>query len=113
MVMERRTKSSSSSSSSSSSGSNGKESHFVKTYRFSSREDEQRLASLRKEEEGREGGGMRQLIVDLCRQFYELGWVTGTGGSISIRHGNRVYMTPSGVQKERILPEELYVLDMR
>jgi ribulose-5-phosphate 4-epimerase/fuculose-1-phosphate aldolase len=31
----------------------------------------------------------------------------------SIRHGNRVYMTPSGVQKERILPEELYVLDMR
>jgi len=114
VVLERRTKSSSSSTSgSSSSTSNGKESHFVKIYRFSSRDDEQRLASLRKEEAGKEGGGMQQLIVDLCRQFYELGWVTGTGGSISIRHGNRVYMTPSGVQKERILPEELYVLDMR
>jgi hypothetical protein len=24
----------------------------------------------------------RELIVELCRQFYELGWVTGTGGSI-------------------------------
>ena len=53
-----------------------------------------------------------ELIVNLCKQFYELGWVTGTGGSISIRYGNRVYMTPSGVQKERMLPEELYVLDM-
>jgi len=27
------------------------------------------------------------LIVDLCRQFYHLGWVTGTGGGISIRDG--------------------------
>lgn len=25
------------------------------------------------------------LIPELCRQFYHLGWVTGTGGGISIR----------------------------
>lgn len=27
------------------------------------------------------------LIPELCRQFYNLGWVTGTGGGISIRKG--------------------------
>lgn len=27
------------------------------------------------------------LICDLCRNFYRLGWVTGTGGGISIRDG--------------------------
>lgn len=54
----------------------------------------------------------RELICQLCRQFYEAGWVTGTGGSISIRYGNRIYMTPSGVQKERIQPDELYLLDI-
>ena len=54
----------------------------------------------------------RELVCELCRQFFDEGWVTGTGGSISIRYGNRIYMTPSGVQKERILPDELYVLDI-
>lgn len=27
------------------------------------------------------------LIPELCRLFYNLGWVTGTGGGISIRKG--------------------------
>lgn len=27
------------------------------------------------------------LIPELCRLFYKLGWVTGTGGGISIRNG--------------------------
>ena len=27
------------------------------------------------------------LIPELCRLFYNLGWVTGTGGGISIRNG--------------------------
>lgn len=53
----------------------------------------------------------RELTCELCRQFYECGWVTGTGGSISIRYGSRIYMTPSGVQKERIQPEEVFLMD--
>jgi methylthioribulose 1-phosphate dehydratase/enolase-phosphatase E1 len=56
---------------------------------------------------------VRELTCELCRQFFQAGWVTGTGGSISIRHGNRIYMTPSGVQKERLVPNELYVLDIK
>ncbi|WVF67114.1 methylthioribulose-1-phosphate dehydratase [Kwoniella sp. CBS 6097] len=50
------------------------------------------------------------LICDLCREFYKLGWVTGTGGGISIRKGEHVYLAPSGVQKERIKPEHIFVL---
>lgn len=54
---------------------------------------------------------IRELVCQLCRQFYDLGWVSGTGGGISIREGERIYMAPSGIQKERIEPEDLYVLD--
>ncbi|KAJ7213947.1 Methylthioribulose-1-phosphate dehydratase [Mycena pura] len=50
------------------------------------------------------------LIPELCRNFYQLGWVTGTGGGISIRVGDKVYIAPSGVQKERMLPEHIFVL---
>ncbi|KAL5482732.1 MDE1 [Sanghuangporus weigelae] len=50
------------------------------------------------------------LIPELCRQFYHLGWVTGTGGGITIRQGDIVYIAPSGVQKERIEPLHIFVL---
>ncbi|XP_037810739.1 probable methylthioribulose-1-phosphate dehydratase [Lucilia sericata] len=53
----------------------------------------------------------RKLIPALCQQFYHLGWVTGTGGGISIKLNNEIYIAPSGVQKERILPEDLFVQD--
>jgi len=52
-----------------------------------------------------------RLIVELCRQMYGLGWATGTGGGISIRQDGRVYMAPSGVQKERLQEADIYVLD--
>ena len=29
----------------------------------------------------------RNLIPELCKQFYHLDWVTGTGGGISIKYG--------------------------
>jgi len=51
------------------------------------------------------------LICELCRQFYDQGWVSGTGGGISIRSGERVYLAPSGVPKERIQPNDLFVLN--
>ncbi|KAL8166210.1 hypothetical protein V2J09_007709 [Rumex salicifolius] len=58
------------------------------------------------------------LIADLCRQFYTLGRVAGTGGSIAMRvHDDSipkpqqiVVMSPSGVQKERMEAEDMYVL---
>lgn len=53
------------------------------------------------------------LIPELCRGFYKLGWVTGTGGGISIRDGENVYLAPSGVQKEKIEPEDIFVLTFK
>jgi len=54
----------------------------------------------------------RNLIPELCRLFYQHGWVTGTGGGISIKCGDEIYIAPSGVQKERIKPEDLFVQDL-
>lgn len=51
------------------------------------------------------------LICTLCRNFYSLGWVTGTGGGTSIVHGPHIYIAPSGVQKELMKPSNMFVLD--
>lgn len=55
-----------------------------------------------------EGSRVREtkaLISELCRQFYHLGWVSGTGGSITIKvHDDSIpkpqqliVMSPSGI----------------
>jgi len=50
------------------------------------------------------------LVCELARSFYELGWASGTGGGICIREGDRVVMAPSGVQKERMRPEQMFTM---
>jgi methylthioribulose-1-phosphate dehydratase len=50
------------------------------------------------------------LICELARSFYALGWVSGTGGGICIRDGDCVVVAPSGVQKERMRPEQMFTL---
>lgn len=53
----------------------------------------------------------RVLIPELCSKFYKLGWVSGTGGGISMRYDGDIYVAPSGVQKDRIEPHQLFVLN--
>ena len=53
----------------------------------------------------------RELVCELCRHMYQLGWASGTGGGISLKEEGRIYMAPSGVQKERLLPENIFVLN--
>ncbi|KFZ14967.1 hypothetical protein V501_02955 [Pseudogymnoascus sp. VKM F-4519 (FW-2642)] len=53
------------------------------------------------------------LIPELCAKFWHLGWVTGTGGGASIRQDDLVYLAPSGVQKELMKPEDIYVLSLK
>ncbi|KAL8987826.1 MAG: hypothetical protein Q9177_003011 [Variospora cf. flavescens] len=50
-------------------------------------------------------------ICALCRNFYTLGWVTGTGGGVSIKHGPHIFIAPSGVQKELMQPGDMFVME--
>lgn len=44
--------------------------------------------------------------------MYHLGWVTGTGGGISIKLDDEIYIAPSGVQKERMQLDDIFIQNM-
>lgn len=57
------------------------------------------------------------LICELGRLFYTNNWLTGTGGGISIRdldgpNPNVVFISPSGIQKERLTPREMFAVEL-
>lgn len=60
----------------------------------------------------RAGDDPRAVVCELCRRFHRLGWASGTGGGISVRDGDRAYVAPSGVHKELVRPEDLFVVDL-
>ena len=67
-----------------------------------------------------QGQAVRALISQLCERFYQMGWATGTGGGVSIRVGGdkegqpwRVFVAPSGIQKEDMIGEDIYELVSR
>jgi methylthioribulose-1-phosphate dehydratase len=51
-----------------------------------------------------------ELICQLAKGFYDLGWASGTGGGICLRDGEQVVVAPSAVQKERMRPDDMFVL---
>ena len=66
---------------------------------------------------------VRCLISQLSEKFYGVGWATGTSGGISIRirpnekksnndDSWRVFVTPSGIQKEDMIGDDIYELDI-
>jgi methylthioribulose-1-phosphate dehydratase len=54
---------------------------------------------------------MRTLLCELLRAFYDRGWVSGSGGGICGVHDGRLLVAPTGVHKERVRPEDLFVVD--
>jgi len=71
------------------------------------------------EDSSSEALAVRSLIAQLCEQFYRFGWATGTGGGVSIRVGGpaenrpwRVFVAPSGIQKEDMIGDDVFELDM-
>ncbi|MCI0526277.1 MAG: methylthioribulose 1-phosphate dehydratase [Nitrospira sp.] len=56
----------------------------------------------------------RRLLCELLRLFYEKGWVSGTGGGIcTVVEKPDVLMAPTGVHKERVTPQDLFVVNAR
>jgi len=55
----------------------------------------------------------KAIICHLLREFYRLGWCTGSGGGISIRESDEsIWMAPSGVHKEFVQEEDLFNCDI-
>ena len=52
----------------------------------------------------------KTIICQLCSNFYDLGWVTGSGGGMSIKVDDVVYVAPSGVQKEDLIVNDVFTL---
>ena len=50
----------------------------------------------------------RNIMVSLCKEFHQLGWMTGTGGAISMRRGEDIFITPSGVLKENVKEDDIF-----
>jgi len=62
---------------------------------------------------------VRCLLAQLCEQLYRNGWATGTAGGVSIRVGGptenrpwRVFVAPSGIQKEDMVGDDVFEMDM-
>jgi methylthioribulose-1-phosphate dehydratase len=54
----------------------------------------------------------RELLVELLGVFYTRNWVSGTGGGIcGPAGGGRLLIAPTGVHKERVRPDEFFVVD--
>jgi len=51
-------------------------------------------------------------LCDTSRGCYARGWVPATSGNFSIRSGDRVFITASGLNKGKLTPEDLLEIDM-
>jgi methylthioribulose-1-phosphate dehydratase len=55
----------------------------------------------------------RELLVELLRDFYRRDWVSGTGGGIcGPSDDGHLLVAPTGVHKERVQPQDLFVIDV-
>jgi L-fuculose-phosphate aldolase len=54
----------------------------------------------------------RQEIVRVCHLMWEKGYVAATDGNVSMRLGDRILTTPSGLSKGMLDPEQLVLTDL-
>ncbi len=56
--------------------------------------------------------GVREAACNLCKLFYERGWLNAYGGGVSVRDGNAIYMAPVGLSSEGACPVAVYVMEV-
>jgi methylthioribulose-1-phosphate dehydratase len=55
----------------------------------------------------------RELLCEMLRLFHSHGWASGTGGGIcALESPGRLLLAPTGVHKELVRPEDLFVVDL-
>lgn len=55
----------------------------------------------------------RQAVIDYSRQMVRDELTLGTSGNISIRHGNHMAITPTGMPYEELMPEMVPIIDLQ
>ncbi len=69
---------------------------------------------VKKASRGHGSAAARRQLCLLLRSFYAKGWVSGTGGGICHRIStDELLLAPSSVPKERVRPNELFVVSLR
>jgi len=54
---------------------------------------------------------LREEIVRTSLRMVELGINQGTSGNVSVRHGDRFLITPSGISYDEMRPEQIAIMD--
>lgn len=54
---------------------------------------------------------LRREIIDTCRHINAIGLNQGTSGNISVRIGERILLTPSGLPYDDMTPEQIVEMD--
>jgi L-fuculose-phosphate aldolase len=54
---------------------------------------------------------IRRAIVEVYRALARLGMNTGSSGNISVRHGSRMLITPTGCTEETLRPQDVVLAD--
>ncbi len=55
---------------------------------------------------------MRESLVDFGRRLLAGGYVVGADGNLSLRHAEKVLITPSRLRYERMTPDDIVTIDL-
>jgi L-fuculose-phosphate aldolase len=55
---------------------------------------------------------IRQEVVRVCRMLHRKNYLAATDGNVSVRLGDRLLVTPSGINKGLMEPEQLVTVDL-
>jgi len=57
-----------------------------------------------------ESTALRRELIEACRSMNSLGINRGTAGNISVRHGDGLLISPTGIPYDKLLPEHVVAL---